>query len=245
MTGQFGSVDVFTRSPIRILVDLVFTPMGALLFLGLAVFLAITLGPLGLIGSAVFGFFGLFMLFASVVTMRRGVRRAVAEVGPEGLWTPDLPRRLAWSEIDHLELEDAVGTAGDLVIYRRLGIWPRDPALATRARGRRGLRMARGFTQVVNTMYPGPGLSDPARMAPFGIQAYDLEQDFGELVRSVEQYTKVVGVERGAEDAAPTRLVAPAPPLEGLAGAITANIGRQAGSLPEEEPGKAGPLSGD
>jgi hypothetical protein len=228
--GAAASVEVFTRSPMRILVDLALAPFGGVLFLGGA-FLFLGLGPMFWIGSLVFGFFGVFMLWGATITMRRGVRRAVAEVGPDGLWTPELPRRLAWSEIERLEVEAAVAPAGDsgLAVYGRLAIWPRDGGLAVAAPGRGAIGMARFFTRLVNSAAPG-GLSDPSKMAPFGIQAYEIEQDFGELLRSVGRYAEVVGVTPEGEAPAEPVLVAAARPFTGVPGEILRNLGRQSGA---------------
>jgi hypothetical protein len=182
--GATGEVEAFTRSPMRILTDLVLAPLGGILFLGL--------GVVTVIGLPVFWFFGIFMLLGATATMRRGVRRTVVRIGPDGIWTPELPRRLGWDEIERLELEEVVGSAGDdgLVEYGRLGIWPRDHDLAEHARGRWALGLARGFTAFVNDLRPdSPRFSGPA--APFGIQAFDLEQDFDQLIRSVERYASV------------------------------------------------------
>jgi hypothetical protein len=228
--GRPVPVAVFTRSPMRILLDLVLAPVGALAFFAVAVAM-----PFGPIGSVLFGFFGLVMLLGAAVTVRRGVRRRVVEVGPDGIWTPELPRRLAWSEIDKVEAEASVGSAGEagLAVYHRLGIWPADRSIAAAAPGRGAASLVRGFASVANQLAwatgreTSVGLSDPAAMAPFGINAYEIEQDFDELLRAVGRYLPVAGVEgaTGVPDGTPDlrvkpRLVPPAPPLDGMAGAI-------------------------
>jgi hypothetical protein len=245
--GQRGSVDVFTRSPMRILMDLVLAPLGGIAFLGFSLVWPLLGGPVGLIGTAMFVFFGVFMLLGAAVTMRRGIRRAVAEVGPAGIWTPELPRRLAWHEIERVELESAIGAAGEsgLATYRRLGIWPRGATLAPPAPVRAGIGMARFFGGLVKSMRPGVGLSDPSRMAPFGIQAFEIEQDLAEVIRSVERYVEVGGVRRGEEEVAEASSVPPTPALDGLPGAITANLARRAGyaaTVPESL-AEAGPVA--
>ena len=225
--GAAGPVDVFTRSPMRILMDLVLAPIGSLAFFGAGAACGVLFFPLGLVMTLGFGFFGLIMAVNASVTMRRGARRAVAEVGLDGIWTPELPRRLGWSEIDRLEVEHARGAAGDagMAIYTRLGIWPRDPAMAARMPGRWALGLVRGFTGAANRQVPGGrGFSDPALMAPFGIQAFDLEQDFDEVLRSVGRYAPIVGVSDEPDGVVPSRVIPPTPAPDGLLGAILANV---------------------
>jgi hypothetical protein len=231
--GQPGSVEVFTRSPMRILVDLALAPLGGIGFLAFAILLLGT-GPMGWIGSAVFAFFGILVLRGAAITMRRGWRRAVAEVGPDGIWMLELPRRLRWDEIDRLEVERSRGSAGSAgtAEYRRLGVWPRDRELAARAPGRGEVGMVRAFAAVVNRMAPGAGISDPAAMAPYGISAYEIEQDFPELLRSVGRYARIVGVDvfPGSVETVAGRPVPPAQLPDGVLGAILDNVAGAAGA---------------
>lgn len=141
-----------------------------------------------------------------------------------------------------------------MAIYDRLGIRPRDPAIAARMPGRWALGLARGFTGAANSQVPGGrGFSDPARLAPFGIQAFDIEQDFDEVLRSVGRYAPIVGLGEQPVEVAPTEVVPPTPAPSGLLGAILTNVStatrvaypgrevtadRDAGALPE-----AGPLT--
>jgi uncharacterized membrane protein SirB2 len=231
LAGENTGLDRFTRSPMRILVDLVLAPLGGIGFIALAVLIPRTGDPMTWLFSLLSGLFAFIMLSTAAVTMRRGWRRTVAEVDPDGIWTPELPRRLAWDEIDHLEAEAARGAAGSAgtATYRRLGIWPRDPELAARAPGRRIGSVIGSFAALANRVAPGAGISDPAAMAPFGIWAFELEQDFAELLRSVRRYAPIVGVP-DASGSLETVQGVPIPPadlpdglaaaiLEGLAGA--------------------------
>jgi hypothetical protein len=233
------AVDVFTRSPMRILVDVVLTPLGGIAFLVGAV-LVFAVGSMGVIASATFVFFALLMLSAAAVTVRRGVRRAVAEVGPNGIWTPELPWRLAWDEIVRLEIEVSRGAAGQGVArYRRLGIWPADPDLAARAPGHGATRLVSVFASVMNKLAPDAAISDPAKMAPFGVSAYEIEQDFSELLRSVGRYATIVGVRSGVGEPLETAPGVPVPPAtmpDGLLGAILENVANAAGAAPPVSP---------
>jgi len=203
-----GSDDVerFTRSPMRVFVDLVAAPIAGLAFLGVAI--AILFTP-AFLGSIVFGFFGILMLQGAAVTVRRGIGMTVATVGPGGIWTPELGQ-LPWSEIAELRIEDATGIGGanntTTTTYRRLGIVPRSQALIENAPGRGAMGMARAFISFVNTIRPGTGLSDPTTLAPYGIQAYETEQPFADVVSSVQRFAPVAGAEVALGDG--TRLVA-------------------------------------
>jgi hypothetical protein len=226
-----GPLDVerFTRSPMQVFVDLIAAPLGGIGFLVAAVISLPTI-----IGPIMFGFFGILMLRGAAVTIRRGIGTTIATVGPDGIWTPELGQ-LAWPEIAELRVEDFRGIGGSnnnaVVGYARLGIVPRSAELAERAPGRGAIGMARGFMSLVNTVRPGTDLSDPSKLAPYGITASELEQPFADVVRSVQRFAPVAGAEaalgdgtRVVEDAGPAAAVAepavvpPAPSLsEGLA----------------------------
>lgn len=224
------AVDVFTRSPMRILMDLVLAPIGGIAFIG-GSFMWLAAGPVALVGTPMFLFFGILMLRGAAITVRRGVRRAIAEVGPDGIWTPELPRRLAWNEIERVEAEIARGSGGDgLATHKRLGIWPRSRELAERAPGRGATAMVRQFVGLVNATSPQARVSDPAQMAPFGISAFEIEQDFPEVLRSVGRYATVVGAPETAGEPIEWRMVPPAPPPDGLLGAVAGEVARVAGS---------------
>lgn len=186
--------DHFTRSPMRVLVDLVMAPLFGVAFLGMAVFVLLNT-PIGFLLAWVPAFFGVLLLAGAAVSVRRGLGLRLAEVGPAGIWTRDMGR-LAWSEVEELRIEDSRGVtsrrdSSAVAIYRRLGIVPKDPTRAERAPGRAALALARWFVRLMNSLRPAAALSDPTALAPFGLNAYELEQPFDRLVASVERYMPV------------------------------------------------------
>ena len=202
-----GAFDVerFTRSPMGVFVDFVAAPLAGVAFLGLAVFLLFSPAfPFAIIA----GFFGILMLKGAAVTIRRGISTTLATVGPDGLWTPELGK-VPWSELAELRIEDATGVGGrkntGTAVYRRLGIVPRSPQLIANAPGRDAVGMVKGFGSLMNTIRPGANLSDPSRLAPYGISAHEIEQPFEEVVRSIQRFAEVVGAEVALGDG--TRLV--------------------------------------
>ena len=90
----------FQRPTDRVIVDLVGPLVGAFLFLGASALLLIGAfaadDPLfRIVGVPVFGGFGLLMAAWVPNGIRRGLNRTVLEVGPGGMWTPEMGR-LAW-----------------------------------------------------------------------------------------------------------------------------------------------------
>ena len=226
-----SQVETFTRPPIRVVVDLVLAPIGALGFLGFAIFGVSQIGsqPFFIVGVPLLLFFSFTMFMATLAGIRRGISLRVAEVGPAGIWSPDFGR-LAWSDIESVRIENNRGigssngesstvgvddvsvgsrSASTTQTYVRLGIVPKDPAVARR--GRFGWSVVNGFIRLVNTLRPSARLTDMSSLAPLGIQAYELEQPFEELVRSVRRFTAVA--EPGS---------APAPVTANIAGTFVA-----------------------
>lgn len=204
-----GALDVvrFTRSPMQILIDLVLAPIGGFGFLVMAAIVAVAMPIIGLAIAILPLFFGVLLLRGSLITMRRGVRFTIAEVGPGGIWTPELGRSLGWDEIADIRVEDMTGVGGSnntsTAVYRRLGIVPKDDDLIRAAPGRGAMTMARGFMRLVNTMRPGTGLSDPTALAPYGINASEVEQPFEAVIRAVERFAPVRGPDAAAVPEAP------------------------------------------
>ena len=94
--------------------------------------------------------------------------------------------RIAGRSIDGTD-----GETSSTVAYRRLGFVPRDPELAHRAPGGFATKLIVGFISLVNMMRPNEQLAEPAAIAPFGIQEYEIEQSFGSLVASVRRFMAV------------------------------------------------------
>lgn len=193
----------FMRSTGRVAMDLVLAPLGAVLFIGFAV--AAAGGTIGsdplmrIMVALVFGFFGLVMAAGALVTIRRGPSRTMLEVGPDGIWTPELGR-LRWDEVAELRigaLRGPSGPAGMSVRYRVLGIVPRDPTRTAGASMALGTALAGGFTRLVRSLDPSRRIGSSG-VAPFSVAEYELERPFDEVVRAVARFHPVVDVEAGA-----------------------------------------------
>ena len=194
----------------RILVDLILAPVGAIAFLALAVFLAtgtIAVDPVGrVVGFLGFGFFGVLMAVGALMTIRRGVRRVIIEIGPDGAWTPDMGR-LTWSEIAEVRLESMrAPSRGDMPTttrYLRLGILPKDTALASRPALRLATGMTNAFLGLVRRIAPSVRLG-PTDLAPYGVTDYELEDSIEQVVDAARKYVVVIDAdERRARENAP------------------------------------------
>ena len=212
----------FQRPTDRVIVDLAGPLVGAFLFLGSSALLLTGAfaadDPLfRIVGVPVFGGFGLLMAAWVPNGIRRGLNRTVLEVGPDGMWTPEMGR-LAWSEIADVRIEAVQGFAGgyhessgapvsmgDVTVetddvratdipsatYARLGIVPSDPARTTRERGRLGWRLASWLTSVARSARPAAKVQDLSKLAPFGVYAHEIHGTLGIVVQAVEVYRPV------------------------------------------------------
>jgi hypothetical protein len=186
---------VFKRSAGRFFFDLVGPPVS----IGMLV-----LGGMFVAGQPGGGFALLLVAFFLVVTtswalssLRRGLRREVLTVGPQGIWTPE-SGLLPWPSVRDVRLEQAGmirygrvrgATAG----YRRLGIWPRRPV-----EGRGASRAAvGGFLKSVRAMGGPRNVLDVDAIAPFGIYEFELDVPFETVVPAVARFAPVLD-ERGA-----------------------------------------------
>jgi hypothetical protein len=199
--------DEFRRPTSRVIVDLVATPIGALAFLGFAIFLLLggfpTRDPytwLGtrVLGPLVFGFFGLLMAAGVPMMLRRGFRAVVLRIGPEGIWTPEMGQ-LAWVQIAEVRHESIRGFSGDDsdsaaaggTWYGRIGIVPTDPERTAQVRRSLVWRMFSGFIGLVKRMRPSVQVEDPDQMAPYGIYEYEISRPLEEVIASVERFRPV------------------------------------------------------
>ncbi len=188
----------FKRSVMRVLVDVVFQPIGAVAFLGMA--FALASGAFGGDPIARFlfvlpAFFGVLLALGSVASLRRGLGRTIFEVGPDGIWTPEMGR-LAWDAIAEVRLESMRGMAGGDVPatsrYLRVGVVPKNPGLA-KGDGltRLTIGMTNGFFGFVKRLQPQARLA-PADLAPFGVTDFEIEDSIDEVVDAVARYTAVI-----------------------------------------------------
>jgi hypothetical protein len=205
---QPGVTYSFRRPVSRVIVDLVGLPLGALLFLGgawlmltgaivaddpIAAILTRFVAPL------FFGFFGLLMASGIPASLRRGARRTVLKIGPEGMWTPEMGT-LNWNEIADVRLEAIPGFSGrhagedppqSPTIYRRLGIFPRDAGRS--AAVRRGLtwRMLGWMQDVTRAVSPRARMKNIEDMAPYGVFAYEIDRPLEDAVAVIQHYREV------------------------------------------------------
>jgi len=194
----------FTRSRARILLDGVVLPIGAVAFLAMAFFMAA--GGTG-IGVVMFGFFGVVMALGSFTTLRSGVKSTVFEVGPDGIWT-SASGRLGWPEIAEVRLESMRGIGGGSSLatarYRRLGVVPRDAALADDQGAQRAATvLVNAYLAFVRRIAPESRLA-PLDLAPFGVTDSEIREPIEAVVAAVRRYAPVIDAdERRARERAP------------------------------------------
>ena len=189
----------FNRPVWRVVFHLVAAPIGAILFGGfaLAIFFRWLPGPdsMRLQLSLLIGFFAVLLGLAAVVTFRRGLRRTLLEIDAQGLWTPEMGQ-LAWTDVDDIRVESYLSPSGRrygqrMVHRERLGIVPRPganvrPAKTASAAG----GLTRAFYRYLESRVPGlkTGFAD---LAPFGVEAYELDRPLQEVVARVQEFHNV------------------------------------------------------
>jgi hypothetical protein len=225
---------VFRRSFGRVLLDLLGPPLGAAMFLGGAWFLGVRgVGDLDVLGRVAFlvgfGFFGLTLLLSIPDALRRGLNPSLLEVGPGGMWTPEMGH-LAWNEIREVRLEAVRVSAGgaaqtgstwqigsfhfgsrgavqpdmQAATGARLGIVPVDPERERRVRRSLARRLMSGFIGFARMSgAPAQELPDPDAMAPFGVYDYEIGGSLDQAVASVHRYREVTLPPVTATQAAP------------------------------------------
>lgn len=225
MTGESRetqSTERFQRPTSRVIVDLAGPLVGGSLFLGTSVLLltgafAVDDPLFRIVGAPVFGLFGLLMAAAVPNGIRRGLNRTVLEVGPDGMWTPEMGR-LAWSEIADVRIEAVQGFAGGdhessgasvsigeftvgtddvrqpeipSAVYTRIGIVPSDPTRTSKERGRLGWRIAGWMRSVSRAVNPASKAQDVSKLAPFGVYSYEITGPLSAVLQAVEVYRPV------------------------------------------------------
>jgi hypothetical protein len=208
-------VDTFRRSPIRVIGELVLTPVGGLGFLAFAAFLfgQVSTNPVAIVFVALAGFFGLLLLSAVPALLRRGLGTTLLQVGPNGIWHRDIGS-LAWDELAEVRLERNIGAAGGegaaLASYHRLGIVPRDAARVAGLSGGLSRNMAGAFIRFANGQARSRGvrrgMTEIEETAPLGVYAYELDGSFETLLDSVRRFMPV-------RERADSRPPVPVPPI--------------------------------
>jgi hypothetical protein len=181
-----GSITI-EQSAFRQYGGIVFGFSGSIIFLLVGLVFA-SQAPIALIG---FWFFAIVMFLGAVVYARRGSDRRLIEVGPDGIWLPEMGL-LAWTEIREVRLETirAVGEGDRVVLRRRLGVEPDDPERRPSVTMRIGWGLFDAYSRFVKSMAPGMRFGGEDR-APFG---------FGEPEATPAQVDDALAVVRGYVD---------------------------------------------
>ncbi|MEW5990935.1 MAG: hypothetical protein AB1736_06270 [Chloroflexota bacterium] len=239
-----GERVTFRKSGCQLVLDGCALPIGAVLFLGVAVLAAGgVMGPdplVRLFGAVGFGFFGAMMALGAVTTVARGTDDRVAEIGPDGIWLPGMGW-LPWSEVAEVRLDTIRGVgSGDAPVtvgYRRLGVTPADPAVRPGATELAGWAMARAYFAFVRRIAPRLRLGSDD-VSPFSAGEPELSRtDADRLIAEAGRYVEVVdAAERRARERAPRWAggAGPAPPSTELSAAEVAAL--DAGLAPGRAP---------
>jgi hypothetical protein len=195
----------FGRPAGRRIFDTLAAPAGALLFGGFALAVFSGLIPVGSAGDRILfgmlmGFFALLLAVGTVDGIRRSGERTALIVGPDGIWTPDLGP-LLWSDVAQLRLESYVAPHGEgATRMRRLGIVPVPRAtVPTSGAATLGRGLASAYYNAVGRVQPGLGLGID-HLAPFGIEAYELDVPLEEVLERVREFRpEVIGSERSGK----------------------------------------------
>jgi hypothetical protein len=188
---------VFRRSAARQLFEGIVTGVGSVAFLGAAI--AIGTGAIEidakdrLIGTTLFGFFGILMGLGALTAVARGRDLRVAEVEANGVWLPEMGF-LPWSEILEVRLERISGSGGRHQAsreYRRLGFVPADSSLRPRASTAAVWGMARAYLTALKRIAPQLQLR-VGPTAPFGVLEPEVGSDFDRLVENVRRHVPVL-----------------------------------------------------
>jgi len=167
-----------------------------------------------LMTGGMFGFFGLLMAASAVSAARLGDDPDAIQVGPAGLWLPQMGR-LAWMDITEIRLETIRGVgSGDAPItkpFRRLGVVPADPSRRPDPATRVAWGMTMGFLALLRRMVPESrfGGEDPA---PFGLSESEVDAPWEDVVAAVSRFAPVVDAAEARARRRAARWAAPASP---------------------------------
>jgi hypothetical protein len=222
--------------------------LAAVVFAGLMVAGQVPF-PFGLPIPIVFGFFGLLMASGAVSSIRKGRARIVLELGPSGIWMPDMGK-VPWSEIAEVRLErrpllgvttPSAAGAGGRLLYTRIGVVPRDRRVRDRARHDLHGAMIRAYVGIVRSIAPQAALGH-ATLAPFNINAEDVTVPLAEIADRIDPFLAVrrepargwtMPAEEGAPSAVPEQPLADADltRLDALLGTTTTAAAGGLGSV--------------
>jgi hypothetical protein len=216
--GDLRRVDVFTRSPYQAAGG----PLASMFGVASLAVAAFGLSQAGnmpsLLVLTLFGtVVGIGLMAAGVTSLRRGLGLKLAEVGPDGIWLLGLGR-VAWADLAEIRVEAPPArvssesgegaSAPTASAQARLGVVPRDPALAARRPDRLGRTLGRAFFGFLNTVQPRARLVTESDQAPFGVTAAELDQPFEELLASARRFmpigTRVVAPMGTADESSST-----------------------------------------
>ena len=141
------------------------------------------------IGPLIFGFFGLVMGMAAIIGTRRLLQRRVLEVGPDGMWSPQIGR-LAWGDIAEIRHETYAAPAdkrGGSVLVHRLGIVPVNPErIALPLAERAAQLLSRGYGATIGRA--GRSWSRVSTVSRYGLSAAEIDCPFDEVLARVGEY---------------------------------------------------------
>ncbi len=146
------------------------------------------------VGPLIFGFFGLLMALAAIVGARRLLERRVLEVGPDGLWSPQVGR-LAWTDVAEIRHEVYAAPAsrrGGTLLVDRLGIVPVDSARLHQPTAERAVQLlSRAYTATVGRA--GRSSTGASTLTRFGIRAAEIDAPFDEVIARVGEFVPISG----------------------------------------------------
>lgn len=175
--------------------------IGALLFGGFAVAILGGLLMEDLAARLLFGgmvmFFAVLMGASAVAAFRRGGDTRVAEIGPDGVWTPEMGL-VPWDELARVQLESVAGPDGSrnsrIRNHRRLGLVPLDGSRRPTSAAGLAVLMTQGYLALVRRMAPDAKLAT-LDLAPFGISETELPKDFDRVLDAARRYVEIRAVD--------------------------------------------------
>jgi hypothetical protein len=188
---------VFRRSPAAMAGGSFGAAFAAVLFGGFAlvVYAGVLMDDLviRLVYGSIPAFFAILMGTSAVAAFQRGRDSRVAEIGPDGAWTPEMGF-VAWRDMAAVRLEVVAGPAGPrnsrIAHRRRLGFVPAEGHVKPVTAATLALRMNEAYLRLVRMLAPQVRLG-PIDLAPFGISEVDLPRDFDAVLAETRRYVEV------------------------------------------------------